>query len=266
MRVDWVHPSWRDLVIEELAADAELRRRFLAHCGVDGASLALSDGGGATGERTRPLVRCDADWDALGDGLHRVCEELDQAGAVQLLAVLEGDDDELRALRAMVLERLERRWQREVVGIDALEAWTESSDALPAFAIVAAAWLELAPERAPRTPVELERFADWIRLAELLRIHGDDLLERFGFPTAFGLTLDAFLREPHNGTEPEQERELRRETCRRLATLDPPRAGMALEWIPSEPLIEPIEAFELRPMNPLAPRFAVDRVLRDLVD
>jgi hypothetical protein len=265
MRVDWVHPSWRDLVIEELAADAELRRRFLAHCGVDGASLALSTGGGATGERFRPLVRCDADWDALGDGLHRVCDELDEGEAVRMLTVLEGSDDEVRALRAMVLERLERRWQHEAVGIDGLEAWTEASDALPAFAIVAATWLELAPERAPRTPVELERFADWVRLAELLRIHGDDLLDRFGFPDRFGLTLDAFLRAQSNG-EPEQERALRRETCRRLATLDPSRAGMALEWAPSEPLIEPMQAFELRPMDPLAPRFAVDRVLRDLVD
>ena len=57
MRVDWVHPSWRDLVIESLADDAAARRHFLARCGVDGAALALSGGGGAAGERERPLLR-----------------------------------------------------------------------------------------------------------------------------------------------------------------------------------------------------------------
>ena len=32
MRVSWVHPSWRDLVIESLAADPVERRRFLSRC------------------------------------------------------------------------------------------------------------------------------------------------------------------------------------------------------------------------------------------
>ena len=75
MRVDWVHPSWRDLVIEELAEDAETRRHFLARCGVDGAAIALSGSGGAEGARERPLLREDADWDALGDGLYSLCHD-----------------------------------------------------------------------------------------------------------------------------------------------------------------------------------------------
>jgi hypothetical protein len=53
--VTWVHPSWRDLVIDELAADADARRRFLARCTIDGLVLALSTGGGASGERALPL-------------------------------------------------------------------------------------------------------------------------------------------------------------------------------------------------------------------
>ena len=89
MRVEWVHPSWRDLVIESLAADDEARRRFLRHCGVDGAAVALSCGGGAAGERERPLLRCDADWDALGDGLYALCHDFGEAEAIQLLGVLD---------------------------------------------------------------------------------------------------------------------------------------------------------------------------------
>jgi hypothetical protein len=49
--VTWVHPSWRDLVIEEVAATPGSRRDFLHRCGIDGALLALSTAGGAGGER-----------------------------------------------------------------------------------------------------------------------------------------------------------------------------------------------------------------------
>ena len=69
-------------MIESLAEDAETRRHFLARCGVDGAALALSGAGGAAGERERPLLREDADWDALGDGLYRLCHELDEVEAI----------------------------------------------------------------------------------------------------------------------------------------------------------------------------------------
>lgn len=62
-----MHPSWRDLVIEEVAADAAARQRFLHAAGIDGVLLALSTGGGAAGERVLPLVVSDADWDAIGD-------------------------------------------------------------------------------------------------------------------------------------------------------------------------------------------------------
>jgi hypothetical protein len=264
MRVTWVHPSWRDLVISELAANPELRRRFLKHCGVDGAALALSRDGGSAGERVRPLMLEDADWDALGDGLHRLCDELDQDEAVRLLAVLEGDDDETRALAAHVLERLERRWHCGPVSVDALEAWTRTAAGLPGTKITAATWIELEPGDAPRTPVELERFADWLRLAELLRLHDGEMLERFGFPSRFGTILDAFVDE-RPADEPPVERDLRIDARMRLVRLDPPRAVAILseETDPPEAFVE---QFTVPEGNPLAPSFAVDRVLRDLVD
>jgi hypothetical protein len=184
VRVTWVHPSWRDLVIDQLARDPELRRRFLRRCGVDGAALALSSAGGASGERVRPLLLEDADWDALGDGLYHLCEEVDRVGAVRLLQVLADADDgpELDALTALVLGRIERRFGATPVGVELLEAWAETAGRLPPAAAVAAMWLELEPAAAPETPVELERFADWLRLAELLQARDPALLKRLGFP------------------------------------------------------------------------------------
>jgi hypothetical protein len=263
MRVTWVHPSWRDLVISELAAAPELRRHFLKHCGVDGAALALSREGGAAGERTRPLLQCDADWDALGDGLHKLCDELDQPEAVRLLAVLEDDDDEVRALAAHVAERLERRWHREVVSVDLLEAWARTAG-LPTAKITAATWIELAPGAAPASPVELERFADWLRLAELLSTHDGEMLARFGFPGRYRDVLDAFV-DARPQDEPPLERELRADARQRLVRLDQSRAIAILGADPEPPLAF-VQQFSLPESDPLATSFAVDRVLRDLVD
>src|SRR3954465_11445184 len=195
MRVTWVHPSWRDLVISELARDDGLRRRFLRHCGVDGAALAVSSGGGSNGDRVRPLLTEDADWDALGDNLHHACSELAPDDATRLLGVLAEaiDGVEADALSAMVLERLEQRWSGHVVSVDALEAWTAAAGRLPPHATVGATWLELdrpgaapgsgpAPRGAPRGRVGRERFGDWLRLAELIARHDRELLGSLGFP------------------------------------------------------------------------------------
>jgi hypothetical protein len=261
MRVTWVHPSWRDLVIAELARDEDLRRRFLKHCGVDGAALALSREGGLDGTRRRPLLCEDTDWDALGDGLHRLCDELDQREAVRLLAVLEGDDDETRALTVHVLERIERSWDGQAVDVEALEAWTQAAGALPQTKSVAATWLELEPACAPVTPVELERFADWLRLAELLAVHDPALLDRLGFPRRFNVVLDAFV-DMRPEDEPPVERELRNDARARLLRLDPTRRIAIVDPEPSVFLSQ----FEVPEADPLASSFAVDRVLRDLVD
>src|SRR3954451_1044110 len=44
--VGWVHPSWRDLVIDRLSADAGARSRFTRVAGIEGVELALSVAGG----------------------------------------------------------------------------------------------------------------------------------------------------------------------------------------------------------------------------
>jgi hypothetical protein len=53
----WVHPSWRDLIIEHVMEDEKDRQRFLEHTGIDGLILAVSSFGGATGTREFPLLR-----------------------------------------------------------------------------------------------------------------------------------------------------------------------------------------------------------------
>ena len=65
--IQWMHPSWRDLAIERLSADAGARITFLTTCGINGFMLALSAAGGEKGERQTPLVVAVEDWSALGE-------------------------------------------------------------------------------------------------------------------------------------------------------------------------------------------------------
>ena len=261
MRVDWVHPSWRDLVIESLAEDAATRRHFLARCGVDGAAVALSGFGGAAGERERPLLREDADWDALGDGLYRLCHDIDEVEATQLLRVLDaaGDDREVLGLIELVLKRL--RWAGQAIHVDALIAWARVAVKLeerPEPPAVAMTWLELEPHHAPETPQELERFADWLRLAELLQEHDPALLEKLEFPQRYTAVLAEFAHQ-RPSDEPVLERETRIETLDRLAELDPRYEAEGLAEMSLA-----VTSFEGPDLPPPRSEFPVERVLRDL--
>jgi hypothetical protein len=263
MRVSWVHPSWRDLVIESLAADAAERRRFLSCCGVDGAALALSEAGGASGERERPLLRDDADWDALGDGLHHLCAEIDEPDAIRLLGVLDaaGENVEVLALARLVIDRL--GWSGKALSVDAICAWTPLAARLtprPEPPAVAMTWLELEPHEVPATPAELERFADWLRLAEVLDRHDSELLRGLGFPGRHEECLRRFANKSPR-EEPPVERDLRIESLSRLAALEPSLSGAANEA--SALMFETARVSFLEEPEPRR-RFPVERVLSDL--
>jgi hypothetical protein len=65
--VDWIHPSYRDLVIEELIQNADLRNTFLRRASLEGVKLAVSDTGGRYGSRRLPFIRSAESWDVLQD-------------------------------------------------------------------------------------------------------------------------------------------------------------------------------------------------------
>jgi len=63
--IDWIHPSYRDLVIDELARDLEMQVDFLRAASIQGIKLALSQGGGSGGTRSLPFLGRDTCWRAL---------------------------------------------------------------------------------------------------------------------------------------------------------------------------------------------------------
>ena len=194
MRVEWVHPTWRDLVIDRLAAEPALRRRFLSRCGVHGLLLALSIGGGALGERRLPLIASDVDWDTIGDRLYELLPELEPTEVAAVLTAIElavcelGDQAQARegtALARVALERSARPWseERRPIPLELLESWLSLSARLdPPVGPppLAATWAELLPAQVPALEdrAELQRFIDWLTLCEITsRFPGDALRE-----------------------------------------------------------------------------------------
>ncbi len=183
--IGWVHPSWRDLVIDELCHDASGRQRFLAACGVDGVLLALSGHGGARGERSLPLLADDRDWDMLSDRLQGLVRELEPRDCARVLLALEqaasdaADAAGLREANALALTFLEaarQLWDAQRVTLPAflLEAWFELAGRVPGAPTrpaLATTWERLHPgPLSPGSPEhdQLLRADEWLAVAEVL--------------------------------------------------------------------------------------------------
>jgi hypothetical protein len=233
-RVTWVHPSWRDLVIDHLAGDPPARRRFLERCSLDGLLLALSVGGGATGDRRFPLLVADADWDTATDRLSRMIPELEDAQLAHLLAALDvavrapadarvHSETHALAQRCLELARERLDARHAAIPVDLLEHWYALAGGLggaqPAPRI-AATWFELLPTDAAGTATvaELVRIEEWLRLARVLAEHDPDTLAGLGFPAGSRVRLERLARSASR--VPWQERDAGRgEVLVRIARL-----------------------------------------------
>ena len=196
--VTWVHPSWRDLVIDQLERDPARRRAFLARCGIEGALLALSIAGGPAGERTLPFLIDDGDWDELLAHADALVAELDTAERVRLArqvseAILDRShhDDrrataELDALAARLLETILPAPidQTTLVLLSEWYALSELVREPPSPPDVAGVWIETVPtdelDLASREGVAT--LEAWTVLIGLLVRNDPAAVRRFGFP------------------------------------------------------------------------------------
>ena len=217
--VGWVHPSWRDLVIDELSADAEGRARFLAAAGLDGLELAISAGGGAHGERNLPLVRGDADWDALTARCLALLPDLDAAGLARLLRALTvavraapsaWSRREAAALARAALEATGDRL--EPGGASLIEAWLEAADLVPdspnppPFTRL---WARLLPTIPIDTPEKVARAEEWLALVDVLARYIPSDLAGFGYPDRYESLL--YVLDERRGGAPAEEQALHTE-------------------------------------------------------
>ncbi|MGN6870355.1 MAG: hypothetical protein ACTHMY_18350 [Solirubrobacteraceae bacterium] len=248
--IGWVHPSWRDLVIDELAEDGEARRRFLSACGIYGVLLALSRKGGASGERSLPLMMCDGDWDTLGDRVGELLPELEDHDLGRLLLCL-GDAlnewlaptqrPEVESLTCYVLGAINRSWRKQgrPIPVFLLEAWYAANELLAEPEEpprIATTWEELHPAdyrlAGDLTARDLQVLDDWLALAQVLASHDPDALRRLGF-YAYDQQLLAHLAIELGAVGEPDLAVLAEGLLGRIRALSPTYSGLARETLTS---------------------------------
>jgi hypothetical protein len=276
--VTWVHPSWRDLVIDEIAADANARERFLARCGLEGLLLGLSMAGGASGTRRFPLLVEDADWDLAADRVYRLVPALDDHDVFRLLATLREaiatGHAEVDPLSASVLEAVRRAWDGSAAPVPvalvgqwlALDEHVSEAVQLP---LLAPTWIDLLPTASTdiRSRDELRRLDDWIVLVELLREHRPAALEELGYGESQLSVLEGIVRTFALRPIDDDLRDVASSVLRRLVRVAAVDVGAAIDaleraepsavdwWEPHLPQVRPWTRPE---------RTVVARILDDL--
>jgi hypothetical protein len=91
--ITWIHPSNRDLVIEQLEQDPDMSLGFLRKCSFEGLGLAISHTGGAKGKRAFPLMNSDAAWVVLQDRLMAMIKSAEQHRRLEILRILQSSLD-----------------------------------------------------------------------------------------------------------------------------------------------------------------------------
>jgi hypothetical protein len=277
-RVAWVHPSWRDLVIDALAADAPARRAFLSNAGLDGVLLALSVAGGRRGERAFPLLVDDADWDLVTDRVAALARAADEHDTLRLLTALGAAIDaeppgpalaEARAVARALLGTVRRCFdsRAEPPEVAEIAAWLD----LAALAgeldapDVERTWFALLPGiEPPATAEELRLAEEWLWLVEVLYEHRPGDADRLGFPKHHAKRLRTLVAA--SGPVPDDDATtaaLRHALHRRLAALPLPHPVVILRPDPS--YVRASARVEVaRDPAPVRGEGTVARILRDL--
>jgi hypothetical protein len=86
--VGWIHPSYRDLVIEQLRDGGSLKSEFLNRMNMAGIKLALSDVDDSTGRARFQLISSADDWETLQRRALEVARRSGVAHCADLLTVL----------------------------------------------------------------------------------------------------------------------------------------------------------------------------------
>ena len=117
--VSWIHPSYRDLVIDKLATDNVMSSRLMERAPVEIIVLAVSDAGGSTGERRLPLLNSEERWPIFYKRCMELINEVDDDREIgSMLASLQSSysnssqhvKDKIKPILQDFLDNLLIRW------------------------------------------------------------------------------------------------------------------------------------------------------------
>jgi hypothetical protein len=217
---DWVHPSWRDLVIEHLVQRPGSRERFLSRCGIAGLELALSSAGGREGERSQPLLQTPEDWGTLRRRALELIGGGGQPAHHRLLSTLrsllftaggEPGDGEVHRLAREVLPAVTAAWNAagEPLRPDSLRLFYDVSvmvRPLAAGPSLEATWEQHEPMLADPSSIEWHGdIAEALVVIEVIARNEPRLLRQRRWPhdfAPFAEAVEALAKQELQGTRP----------------------------------------------------------------
>jgi hypothetical protein len=212
-KLDWVHPSYRDLVIERLSLNKSMRTHYLDRGGVAAIVLALSEVGGAFGDRSLPLLPDKESWESLRTSVIRVLQEGTEEEIEEVMSAVEGVTSvtpamsgEMSSLLSVLCEEVRIRWdgQNKVLTSKLLKRFYEISAKVTAQVPsprLAPSWnATLAKVEEAVEEAEAGRFAldgphvlEWAEMLDTLEVNEPRYLRKLGFPSAFEPTAEKIM-------------------------------------------------------------------------
>jgi hypothetical protein len=206
MPLNWIHPSYRDLVVEQLAEDGGLRSTFLRMMDLEGVKLAVSQAGGATGARVLPLLRTAEDWESLADRCTEIAKAGDTQNALALIRVLSSatvdletsSNTRLKGILGVCCSIIKDMWNERAQAIKHAElreyfATSVLVEPLPISPKLGPTWQSATSKL--RTTIrdsmegsdvlDADAISEWVSLAHLLTSNEPRFMRQVGFPIAF---------------------------------------------------------------------------------
>ncbi len=202
----WIHPSYRDLVIEELSSDDAIKKQFLSSTDLAGVTLAISGLGGSVGGRNVPLLHDLEDWRRFRARANELAVALDpEAASVMLDQLAESIETESRppvrqellATLATVCETLRTQWDAKgtVLRASVLSSYADASrwlERIPPLPNVSPSWtahLDVCALQAARSAdgewFDPEALSSLVEFVEALKKSEPRWLAKVGFPEKF---------------------------------------------------------------------------------
>jgi hypothetical protein len=211
--VDWIHPSYRDFVIQELQIEPEMAKHFLESCSTRGLVLAISVAGGASGDKQFPLMSSAKSWEILrARSSALIRESRDQFVIWEILGILRdaaesAEDDAV--INARILRMLEECCLEAKKNLDELNEPINpfvmrriySAGMLvvppPPLPSLLKSWVEVDGALKHRIEVISKEFldsdavSDWTTLLNIISKSDRRMLIQRGFPVEFASTFVA---------------------------------------------------------------------------
>jgi hypothetical protein len=209
-KIVWMHPSYRDLLIDEMMVDRELRVTFLQNLSLSGYKLVLSDTGGASGKRSFPFMVDRESWDLLRESCVRLVEQsrgfsIQSMLIVVINAIKHSQDktinQELIATLQVTLEQLFEKMNKSknVFGLGELESYLDASlliKPLPPIPNLDPVWVSILSnviEHLAKVEsgylLEAYHLQSWADLIKIIQKNEPRFLRQVEFPQKFDKVL-----------------------------------------------------------------------------